>query len=209
MCPKVKLSPCSTPSEDLAAPDGAHENASHFVVKPTGQRVELRHPMALDEAGEWLLEAEIGGVTLFRAAVYVDMDIPSPRFHTSRPAQTDEMRLDQAHQMLSQLHSDFFGDNVVLSREAALDRSAAVALQASMENRKFRASNSDSSGLVCSISSASNRMPRFKPAGLSQHAFLVNTGTLKPPFSRPQSVRLASSAGPRGEWTLMVSLAGD
>jgi hypothetical protein len=200
-----------TLGETLPLPMAAYQNVSHFAVKPTGEQVDLRDPPTLDEAGEWLLEAKRDGSTLFRAAVYVDMDIPeSPPIPYVPPEESDELRLAQAHQMLSQMHSDFFGDDVVLTREAALDRSAAVALDAILENRKIPSVEVrlERLGFV--------RSPRHQigcngssPRDCLNTLFWSTQGRSNLLSPDHKSVGLASSTGPKGEWTLMVNLAGD
>lgn len=104
-----------------------------LAVDPSGALQRPEKQLRLNQEGEWLIEASREETVLFRAALYVDMDIPELALFDSEPPATDpEAQEEQAWRMISRAHQLFFATEEILQRDPSLDRSATMALKAAL-----------------------------------------------------------------------------
>lgn len=122
--------------ETLDLPTSSEASLAWLAVDPTGALVRPDNRLDLNREGEWLIEASIEEHVLFRAALYVDMDVPEvPLFETAAEDGSPRDHAEQASEMLSLAHQIFFAVDTPLQRDPSLDRSAAMALQASLRGQ--------------------------------------------------------------------------
>ena len=122
----------------LAIPGPSSESLVWTMADPEGHEHTVSNSILLDQAGEWLLEANSPDGQLYRAAIYVDMDIPETSLISPEdPVSGAEARANQAHRMITESHQLFFDTEQELVREPNLDRSAAIALKAILSGEEI------------------------------------------------------------------------
>ena len=112
------------------------------LLSPSGALFDLAEDLRLDESGEWLLESYLGETVLLRAALFVEMETPKDALLPYQEPLSQEQDLSaEAATLLSEMHQDFFGTDKGLSREAALDTSARLAMKAWLNSEELPAAH--------------------------------------------------------------------
>jgi len=126
----------------IQPPFVAESGVATKLLSPSGALFDLAEDLRLDESGEWLLESYLGETVLLRAALFVEMETPKDALLPYQEPLSQEQDLSaEAATLLSEMHQDFFGTDKGLSREAALDTSARLAMKAWLNSEELPAAH--------------------------------------------------------------------